>query len=36
MWINSPFSRVVIVRDSLKMFLDLFKIRANSLTGKYN
>ena len=35
-WINSPFSRVVIIRDPLKMFLDLFKIRANSLTGKYN
>jgi len=35
-WINSPFSRVVIMRDPLKMFLDLLKIRANSLTGRYN
>ena len=35
-WINSPFSRVVIMWDPLKMFLELFKIRINFLTGKYN
>jgi dolichyl-phosphate beta-glucosyltransferase len=35
-WINSPSSKVAIMRDPLKMFLDLFKIRINSLTGKYN
>ncbi len=27
-WLNSPRSRVRIVRDSLKMFIELFKIRA--------
>jgi len=35
-WLNSPHSRVRIVRDSMKMFIELFKIRAYWLSGKYN
>lgn len=35
-WINSPFSSVVLMSDPIKMFLELFKIRFNSLTGIYN
>ncbi len=35
-WLNSPNSRVKIMRDPLKMFLELLKIRANWLLGKYN
>jgi dolichyl-phosphate beta-glucosyltransferase len=34
-WLNSPNSRVRIVRDSMKMFIELFKIRAYWLSGKY-
>lgn len=34
-WINSSNSRVAIVRDSARMFKDLFKIRINGLRGKY-
>ena len=34
-WLNSPHSRVRIVRDSLKMFMDLFKIQTNWRSGKY-
>jgi dolichyl-phosphate beta-glucosyltransferase len=34
-WLNSPNSRVRIFRDSLKMFIELFKIRAYWLSGKY-
>jgi dolichyl-phosphate beta-glucosyltransferase len=35
-WLNSPNSRVRIVRDSAKMFAELFKIRAYWLSGKYS
>ncbi len=35
-WLNSPNSRVKIMRDPLKMFLELFRIRANWLLGRYN
>lgn len=35
-WMNSPFSSVEIMSDPLKMFLELLKIKSNSLTGKYN
>lgn len=35
-WINSPFSRVVLMGDPMKMFLELLIIRFNALTGKYN
>jgi dolichyl-phosphate beta-glucosyltransferase len=34
-WLNSPHSRVRIFSDSLKMFIELFKIRAYWLSGKY-
>ncbi|MFC1690536.1 dolichyl-phosphate beta-glucosyltransferase [Nanoarchaeota archaeon] len=34
-WINSAGSKVSPVKDSIKMFLDLFKIRIYSLLGKY-
>ncbi len=35
-WLNSPNSRVKIMSDPLKMFLELFKIRGNWLLGRYN
>jgi dolichyl-phosphate beta-glucosyltransferase len=35
-WLNSPNSRVRIMSDPLKMFLELFRIRANWLSGRYN
>jgi dolichyl-phosphate beta-glucosyltransferase len=34
-WLNSPNSRVRIFRDSLNMFIELFKIRGYWLSGKY-
>ncbi len=34
-WRNSPDSRVRIVGDSLRMFLDLFRIRWDGLLGRY-
>jgi dolichyl-phosphate beta-glucosyltransferase len=34
-WLNSPDSKVSAVKDSIKMFLDLVKIRINDLRGKY-
>lgn len=34
-WINSPRSTVSPIRDSLRMFRDLLKIRINDLKGKY-
>lgn len=34
-WINSPDSRVSAVRDSLRMFADLFRIRWNGIRGRY-
>lgn len=34
-WINSPATRVMILRDSTSMFLDLFRIRAWHLLGRY-
>lgn len=35
-WSNSPRSKVSILRDPLKMLLDLFKIRLNNILGRYN
>lgn len=35
-WINSPFSRVELISDPLKMFFELLKVRVNALAGKYN
>ncbi len=35
-WLNSPNSRVKIISDSLKMFGELLRIRANWLCGRYN
>ncbi len=35
-WVNRVDSRVGIIKDSLEMFLDLFKIRFNILRGFYN
>ena len=34
-WINSPDSRVRVVRDSLRMLRDVLKIRANAMLGRY-
>lgn len=34
-WVNSPQSKVDPVKDSLRMALDLVRIRADYLTGKY-
>jgi len=35
-WVNSPNSKVKLMRDPIRMFLELFKIRAYLLAGKYN
>jgi dolichyl-phosphate beta-glucosyltransferase len=35
-WLNEPHSRVAIFRDSLRMLLDLFRIRWYALSGRYN
>ena len=34
-WVNSPETKVSACMDSLRMFLDLFKVRWNHLRGKY-
>jgi dolichyl-phosphate beta-glucosyltransferase len=34
-WINSPDSRVHMVKDSFSMLIDLVRIRTRYLTGKY-
>jgi len=34
-WINSPDSKVNVVRDSTRMFFDLLRIRRNALQGLY-
>jgi dolichyl-phosphate beta-glucosyltransferase len=34
-WINSPASRVHVLRDPARMFTDLFKIRLWDLRGRY-
>jgi glycosyltransferase involved in cell wall biosynthesis len=34
-WGHSPATKVSMLRDSLQMFLDIFKIRWNSLRGRY-
>ena len=34
-WINSPDSRVHVVRDSARMFRDVLRIRLNALLGRY-
>ncbi|MDI6794276.1 MAG: glycosyltransferase family 2 protein, partial [bacterium] len=34
-WLNSPGSKVHILNDSTKMFLDLFRLRVNDLLGQY-
>jgi dolichyl-phosphate beta-glucosyltransferase len=34
-WGHSPATKVSMLRDSLQMFLDVFKIRWNSLRGRY-
>jgi glycosyltransferase involved in cell wall biosynthesis len=34
-WGHSPATKVSMMRDSLQMFIDVFVIRWNSLTGKY-
>jgi dolichyl-phosphate beta-glucosyltransferase len=34
-WAHSPATKVSMVRDSVQMFLDVFIIRWNSLTGRY-
>jgi dolichyl-phosphate beta-glucosyltransferase len=34
-WINDPDSRVNPIKDSLKMFIDLLKVRFNSIKGLY-
>ena len=35
-WLNSPQTSVKLIRDSIKMFIDLFRIRYNDFTGKYD
>ena len=35
-WLNSPNSKVRLITDPARMFLELLKIRINWLTGKYN
>ena len=35
-WKNVLFSRVRIIRDSVRMLYDLFKIRINSMNGAYD
>ena len=35
-WGHSPATKVNMMRDSIQMFLDVFKIRWNSLTGRYH
>jgi len=34
-WLNSPDTKVSPVKDSLDMFIDLFRIRWNDLRGRY-
>lgn len=34
-WLNSPNSRVRLLRDPLSMFMELLKIRAYALAGRY-
>ena len=34
-WGHSPATKVSMLHDSLLMFLDVFKIRGNSLLGRY-
>lgn len=34
-WGHSPATKISMLRDSLQMFLDVFKIRWNSLVGRY-
>jgi dolichyl-phosphate beta-glucosyltransferase len=34
-WGHSPATKVSMLRDSIQMFIDVFLIRWNSLTGKY-
>jgi dolichyl-phosphate beta-glucosyltransferase len=34
-WFDSPQTKVRVLRDSTRMFLDLFTIRLNDLTGRY-
>ena len=34
-WAHSPATKVNMMRDSIQMFLDVFKIRWNSITGRY-
>jgi dolichyl-phosphate beta-glucosyltransferase len=34
-WAHSPATKVSMVRDSAQMFLDVFRIRWNALTGRY-
>ncbi|PIN80794.1 glycosyl transferase [Candidatus Woesearchaeota archaeon CG10_big_fil_rev_8_21_14_0_10_34_8] len=35
-WANDERSKVRIIKDSLKMFFDLFKVRINALNGAYD
>ncbi|MFH1073020.1 MAG: dolichyl-phosphate beta-glucosyltransferase [Nanoarchaeota archaeon] len=35
-WLNDPNSKVRLVRDSLRMFKDILKIRLNELKGRYD
>ena len=34
-WGHSPVTKVSMLRDSLKMFIDIFVIRWNALSGRY-
>jgi dolichyl-phosphate beta-glucosyltransferase len=35
-WLNSPYSKVSVMRDPVIMLYDLFKIRFNNFTKKYS
>jgi dolichyl-phosphate beta-glucosyltransferase len=35
-WLNSPNSRVKLLRDPIRMFFEVLKIRINLLAGRYN
>jgi hypothetical protein len=35
-WIHNPNSKISVVKDSLRMALDIFKIRLKGLQGVYD
>jgi len=35
-WLNSPYSKVSVMRDPALMLYDLFRIKFNDFTKRYN